>query len=302
MKNEKILLIADIHENSKRKKALDVAKNSILKAIKGQKFDRVLSLGDEFNHLPSIEERISLAEFFNQLRKQTKRIDFILGTNRHTFEKENSYNNDWINLCKDFYQHEELEFGNLVFCHTEFKGLRYINGMLSKSERKVDKKKQYYSGHLHSGEQCSFENVTYLGSIYKTSFSEINDKKRIAIITGEEIEFIPIESRGMYEIELTGKNGKIKAKGLKEIKEKEIDLKIRAVSDSQSLGELHRQINKIKAKFDIEYYIEDIKINQIKNDVPEDLNKDVLLKKFCGERKHNYTLVEKELLNLSNNK
>lgn len=146
--------------------------------------------------------------------------------------------------------------------------------------------------------QCSFDNVNYIGSIYKVSFSEINDQKRIAIIDKEKIQWIDIQSRPMYEIVLKGKSGKVKALGLKELQQNpdmEIDLKVKVITDSQTLGSIHRNIYKIKRKYNIEYYREEIKINEIKTDVPEDLDKEALLKKYCKERKVDYSLIEKEL-------
>ena len=294
----KILVIGDIHCINSRFNSLKISFNDICAKIKKQKFSRVILLGDLFDKKPTATERCLLVDFINKLRKHTKRFDFIIGNGKHTFENESIHEQDWINLCSDFYQHEELEIGNFVFTHSEFKGLTYVNGHKSSSQRKADPDKVYVSGHIHSGEKCSFNNVNYAGSIYKTSFAEISDVKRIAIIEGSKLTWIPIKSFPMYEIKLVGDSGKIKASGLKQLKEAEakcIDLKIKVETDSTTLGEIHRTINKIKNKYKTEYYIDDIKIKEIKTDIPEDLDQTALLINFCKQKKVNYKLIEKEL-------
>jgi predicted phosphodiesterase len=185
MKNEKLLIIGDTHTSGKREKAWDVACESIYKIIEGQKFDKTIILGDLFNSYPSILDRVMFSLFINKLLKVSKDILLIKGTSSHEFS-QGIYNYEDILNLTNIKAFDELEINNFVFCHSEFNGLKYITGALSKSERIADKKKTYLAGHIHQPE-CSFNNVIYLGSVYKTSFSEINDQKRIAIITGEEI-------------------------------------------------------------------------------------------------------------------
>lgn len=291
------LVIGDLHYIASRKKAIALAEESILTAIKGKRFSRIILLGDLFHKKPTALERCMLAGFLNKLRKHTKTIYFIIGNGKHTFEEENIHEQDWIDLCEDFTQHEELILGNKVFCHSEFKGLKYINGHKSESKREINQDYDYYSGHIHSP-FCSFKNVTYVGSIYKVTFAEIDDQKRIGIITNNKVEWLEIKTRPMYCIELVGVGGKIKGKGLSELKnsgDTEIDLKIKAKTDRVSLQELHRVILKLKNKYSIEYYTEDIKITELKTDVPKNLDEKVLLKKYCEIKKTPFSLVEKEL-------
>ena len=300
MKNKLIdsLVIGDLQNIASRQKAIKIAEDSILKAIKGKKFKTIIFLGDLFDKKPTAKERCLLADFINKLRKYTKRFDFIIGNGKHTFEGESIHEQDWIKLCSDFYQHEELEIGNFVFTHSEFKGLTYINGHKSDSKRKADPNKIYVSGHIHSGEECSFDNVNYVGSMYKTSFAEIADNKRVGVIEDNKLSWIPIKSFPMYEIKLIGDSGKVKVSGLKQLKDsgdEYIDLKIKVETDSTTLGEIHRTIGKIKNKYKIEYYKDDIKIKEIKTDIPEDLDQEALLKNYCKQKKIPYKLIVKEL-------
>jgi DNA repair exonuclease SbcCD nuclease subunit len=290
------LLLGDLHVIENRKNAINLACDSILKIIKGKKFDSIVLLGDLFHKKPTANERCMLAEFINKLRKYTKKIELIQGNGTHTFEGENIHEQDWTILCKDITQYEELEQDKYVFTHSEFKGLKYVNGHDSASTREADPNKQYISGHIHT-DSCSFNNVTYVGSIYKVTFAEMNDTKRICILNEDKLESYAIESQPMLEINLVGKEGKVKGniKELKLLKDKLIDLKIKVKTDTQSLGEIHRTINKIKETYKIEYYIEEISVDEVKTDIPKDLDQKDLLKNYCDQRKINYTLVSKEI-------
>ncbi len=295
--SEKVLIIGDLHHQESRMKAITTAVNSILNKIKSIKFDRVILLGDLFHTKPSSKERESLANFILKLRQHTKRLDFIIGNGKHTFENNSIHESDWITLCSDFFQHEELKLDKYVFGHYEVKGTKYINGHLSNSNKEVSKTNTYILGHVHSPE-CSFNNIHYVGSIYKVSFSEINDNKRIAILENNKITYIPIESRPMYQITLQATNNKIKSSDIKQIVDldnKDIDLKIVASSDEISINKLYEFIQKIKSKFNIEYYKEDIQLIYSKQDVPESLDRNKLLKKYCKDKEIDYTLIEKTL-------
>jgi len=129
------------------------------------------------------------------------------------------------------------------------------------------------------------------------SFSEIADEKRIALLEDNKLSFLPITSKPMHLIDLYGNNGKVSARGFKQIKDKNIDLKIRAITDSISIQELQRNIYKIKNYFNVEYYQEEIKIQEIKSDIPKSLNQLDLLKDYCTTKKINFNLVEKEIGN-----
>lgn len=295
--SDSILAIGDLHENENRLKAINEAMDSLFSKIKNRQFTKIVLLGDLFDKKPTTKERFLLAQFLKKLRNYSSQIHFIIGNGKHTFEGEYIYEQDWIELCPDFFQHEELTLGKYVFTHSEFAGLRYTNGKLSDSSRQIDKDKIYISGHIHSP-HCSFDNVNYVGSLYKTTFSEIEDKKRVCIIHNEKIEWVDIASRHMYEILLIGKEGKVKASGLKALQDsghKEIDLKIRVETDSSSLAATHRIINKIKENYSIEYYQQDIKVNEVKVDVPDSLDQTALLRKYCETKNVDYTLVEQEL-------
>jgi metallophosphoesterase superfamily enzyme len=295
--SDSILAIGDLHENETRLKAIKEGVDSLFLKIKDKTFSKIVLLGDLFDKKPTTKERFLLAQFLKRLRNHSKQIHFIIGNGKHTFEGEYIYEQDWIELCSDFFQHEELNLGKYVFTHSEFSGLRYANGKLSDSSRAIDKNKVYVSGHIHQP-HCSFGNVNYVGSLYKTTFSEIDDKKRVCIIKDNKIEWIEIASRHMYEILLIGKESKVKASGLKTLQDsghKEIDLKIRVETDSSSLASIHRAINKIKQEYSIEYYQQEIKVNEVKVDVPDSLDQTALLKKYCETKKVPYALVELEL-------
>lgn len=294
---DSILAIGDLHYNENRIESIEEATNSLFNNIKGKTFSKIVLLGDLFDKKPTTKERILLAQFLIKLRHHSNQIHFIIGNGKHTFEDECIYEQDWIELCGDFFQHSELVLGKYVFTHSEFSGLRYINGKESESTRTVETDKIYISGHIHSP-SCSFKNVNYVGSLYKTSFDQIEDKKRVCIIKNGNIKWIELMSKPMYQILLIGKEGKVKASGFKSLQEsgdKDIDLKIRVETDSSSLASIHRIINKIKQDFKIEYYQQEIRINEIKVDVPDSLNQESLLKKYCNSKNVPYDLVLKEL-------
>lgn len=292
----KYLVIGDPHCDEKRYKAWDIAIHSICRQIIDEQFDNIIITGDLFNKTPTIKERVMFAKFLNMLQLHTEDITLIKGTDSHEFSK-GFYNYEDILLLTNITAVEELQIDKFIFGHYEVKGTKYVNGYLSQSTKKVNPNLTYILGHIHSS-QCSFNNVHYVGSMYKTSFSEINDVKRIAIIDSGNIRWINIHSRPMYEITLTGDSGKVTATGLKNLKEaptKEIDLKIKVITDSQTLSAIHRAIYKLKRKFNVEYYADDIKITEVKTDVPTDLNQEELLKKFCKLKKIDYSLVEREV-------
>lgn len=293
---EKILIIGDPHCNQNRKQAWEAATESIFSVIGKTSFDKCVITGDNFDKTPTIEERVMFAKFLKRLAETCHQIILIQGTDSHEFTK-GFYNFEDITLLTNIQACEELTLGSYVFGHYEVKGTRYINGHLSESQREVNPKLIYLLGHIHQP-TCSFKNVNYVGSIYKVTFAEIADQKRIAIIDKGKVQWIDIQSRPMYEIELAGTAGKVKASGLKNLREsgnKEIDLKIKADTDSLSLGSIHRAIYKIRKEYNVEYYQEDIRIKEVKTDIPEDLNQEALLKKFCKQKKVEFSLVEKEL-------
>jgi len=242
-KTDNILVIGDLHYTSTRTSAIHEAEQSILSICKGKTFSKIILLGDLFDKKPTTEERILLATLLKTLRNYSAQLHFILGNGIHTFDTGSGaiYEGDWMLLCSDFFQHTQLELGDFIFAHAEFKGTKYINGFDSKSTLEINPDKTYLSGHIHEP-ALSFNNINYVGSIYKTDFSEIYDKKRIAIIENGKIIWFPINSRPMHQIKLVGKGGGVKVD--KETKEflqntpekSEMDLKIVVDTDSQSLG------------------------------------------------------------------
>lgn len=295
-----VLVIGDLHQDERRERAIETAIASIFKQIKGRQFSKIILLGDLFDKKPTTKERVLLAQFLKRLRDHSKQIHFIIGNGKHTFEKGFIYEQDWMELCQDFYQHEELKLAQFVFGHYEVKGTKYINGAVSQSEKEVDSKKTYLLGHIHQP-GCSFKNVNYVGSIYKTDFSESKDEKRIAIIENDQISWLPIESRPMYELQFKGENGTVQvAKPVKDFLQQtpaqtELDLKVVVETDSATLGNVHRHIARIKEKFNIEYYVQNIQMKDFKVSVPKNLDKDVLLKNYCQEKNVSADLVFKEL-------
>jgi DNA repair exonuclease SbcCD nuclease subunit len=287
------LIIGDLHCNQKRPQAWQTAADSIFSIIKGIKFQRCILTGDLFNKTPTITERVMVAKLLKSLAKQCSQIILIKGTDTHEFS-QGVYNFEDITLLTDIQAVEEFKLGDFIFGHYEVKGTKYVNGHLSGSTKTVDKSLKYYLGHIHSP-QCSFDNITYVGSIYKVTFSEIEDTKRICILQAGVAEFYEIKSYPMKVLRLTGSAGKVKIRGLKQITDKNLDLKIVAETDTVSLPEIHRAIFQIKEKLNIEYYQEDIKIKEVQSDVPEDLDREELLKKFCKIKQIDFKLVESEL-------
>ncbi len=292
----KILVLPDLHYTQTRKMAISVAEESLFAKIKGKKFEYVIALGDIFNKFPSMEERVMFAEFIQKIKKHTKKIILIKGTNTHAFSNGIYHLEDIIKLT-NIKAHDIFEINEYVFGHFEVKGAVYSNGYKSESQRQVDKTKKYMLGHIHLPQDV--DSVTYLGSFYKTSFAERAEQKRFAIIEITDKHavtlFEELKSRPMYQLEITGKEGKVTIKNLKQIKEKEIDLKLVGKTDSRTKLEVDRAINLLKTKLNIEYYQEDIDIEEVEVNMPKNLNHEELLKEYCKEKKINYALVEKEI-------
>lgn len=300
----RILVIGDPHYNSKRKGSIKVAELSILETLESDfkekevGFDVCIITGDIYDETPTVEERVMFATFLKTLQKRIGNIILIKGTDTHEFTK-GFYNMEDVVMLSNIQAYEELEIANFVFGHYEVKGTKYVNGFESKSERIVDASKTYMLGHIHSP-LCSFGNVNYVGSMYKTDFAERSDDKRIAIIDKGKVNWYPIASRPMYQITLIGKEGGVKAdKATSEFLKNtpagtEMDLKIVVDTDSASLGAVDRQISKIKEKFIIEYYVQEKNIKEIKVDIPKELNKDCLFETYVKAKNVPLELALKE--------
>lgn len=292
-----LLIIGDLHLTEKRERAINIAINSIYTYIpKDSKFDYAILLGDIFNKYPNEKERIMFANFLKELYNYTTTIITIKGTNSHDFS-QGIYNlEDLLILNNNLQAETRFKLNNFLFVHEPIKGAKYDNGIEEKEGLNISIiKEKIIAGHYH--QQQEKNNLIICGSIYKTTFAQKDDTKRILILnSNNEIQTISIQSRPMYEITLIGKKGKIICKELKELKRLpqniEIDLKINAITDTETLPYIHNAIQKIKDKFNIEYYQEDIEIERLKINVPKNLNDEQLLKEYSKE---NYDLAIKEL-------
>lgn len=295
-----ILVIGDTHFHYKRKKAIGASIDSIKKVIsnymttsEAPEFDNIIFLGDIYDRNPTIEDRLIFAEFFKYIRNWSTSFSFILGTNTHEYTKGIYHLED---TCKLFniLKHKTYTSGNFMFVHEDIKGAKYPNGFLTEKGRSFNLKstQKVIAGHYHSGYDA--DPLYYLGSVYKKTFSEIKDTKRILIIEDDKLNFIPIESRPMYEINMLAKQGKITCENIKNIKEKECDLKVNVYTDKETLPDIHRTILKLKNKLNIEYYQENIQVDSQQVEWPRELNETVLLKKYCKEKNINHELILKE--------
>ncbi len=290
-----ILVIGDLHINQNRKKAIKLAFNEILSKIKNKKFSYTILLGDIFDKTPTIEERNIFAKFLSYLLKKSKKIILIKGTDSHEYTKGIYNLSDLCILNNKIEAKESFEIDNYVFLHTDIYGLKYSNGFICEEGlKKFDKEKTYIVGHFHTPQQK--DNIIVVGSIYKTSFAEKDDEKMFLIVKDTTIDSISIKSRNMIELHVEGKNQKLKYdESLLNLSTNEVDLKIVAKVDKISLPPLHKFINRIKNKFNIEYYQEDITIEEIKTDVPKSLNSNELAKKYCKDKNIDYNLVKASL-------
>lgn len=275
------LVIGDLHINQTRRSAICVAMDSIFASISGMEFKIIVILGDIFDKTPTVEERVIFSEFIALLMPHTDRIVLIKGTDSHEYTK-GVYNLEDLLKITNLEAVEEFEIGNFVFGHYEMSGTKYANGYTSDSKRVIDPNKTYLLGHIHQP-KCSFDNVNYVGSIYKTDFSEIADEKRIAIIKEGGLVWLPLKSQGMVELCLVG-NDKVTVVKKQGKGGETIDLKLKASTTRQCLPEIHRIIEKVKAENNIEYYQQEITLLDVKVEIPKNLNRDELMKKYCEEK------------------
>ena len=289
------IVVPDLHYTEARAKAIKTSEDSFFKSCP-KKADTIVLLGDIYNKYPTNIERVMFANFLDRLKKISDNIILIKGTASHDYSKD-IYNLEDITILTGMKAYDEVELGGYVFGHYEVKGVKYSNGFMGKSAREADPNKEYILGHIHLPQE--YKNVIYCGSFYKTSFSERDEQKRYIIVEGGLYKSINMDTRPMYQVELTGKEGKVRCKDIELLKTldkgAEIDLKIVATTDTQTIGDIHRGIAKITGKFNIEYYKEDIEICSAKVDLPKDLDQEQLLKEFCKAKKTEPELVEKEL-------
>jgi predicted phosphodiesterase len=297
----KLLVIGDLHISDKRVKAISTAMSSIYsvvdKSYKDTKFTHIVLLGDIFNKYPTITERISFVSSLNSLSRYSNSIVCIKGTESHECSKNKLNYQDILDIAKGSLKitsHKRFIFDNYMFVHESIKGAKFDNGIVEKEGLDLSTiKETVIAGHYHT----PYDN--FVGSIYKTTFSQKDDTKRIGIISNGKIKYTSIDSRPMYEIDLIGKLGKVVCPQLKELKaipkDTELDLKIKATTDIKTLPSIHSNIKKIQSKFNVEYFQEDIEINRKKVDVPKNLNDLQLLEVYCKNTKTDFNLVKGEL-------
>lgn len=290
----RILVIGDLHIQLKRIKAINTALNSIFNIIKNQKYDNCIFLGDITHKSPSIEERLVFCQLINSIKKYVKQFIIIKGTESHDFTK-GIYNFEDLPLISNIKIKQKFKLNNYYFLHENIKGLKYSNGFTCEEglNLKINSKERAVCGHFHSFQQI--KNIITLGSIYKVSFSEIKDNKKIAIINNNNIEFINLDNRPMYMLYFNGEGNKLTIKGLDKIKHKEIDLKVTGITDIITLPKINKLIAKLQSKLNIEYYQEEIEIKESKIKIPKELNQLQLLEKYCKERKVDFEIVKKEI-------
>ena len=247
----KKLILGDFHVAEKRTKAINLAFNEIKSHIKPKdKFDYALLTGDIWNKYPTMLERLMFAKFLSYLFTVTDKVIVIEGTDTHDYSKSIFNLEDLtILLNKKLISKKRFKDNKFLFVHEPIKGAKYDNGVKEKAGLDTSKLKEtVISGHYHSGYEEN--NLVIVGSIYRTNFSQKDDKKRIIIIEDNKIKYLSIKSRPMYEIHLEGNKGKVICPELKLIKElpkdSEIDLKIIASTDTQTLPSIHSNIAKIK--------------------------------------------------------
>lgn len=296
------LVIGDLHINSKRGKAIALAFDGIRTALKdGDTFDTIVITGDVWDKYPNMDERLTFAKFLTFLCKHTDKVVIIKGTDTHDYS-QGIYNlDDLITILPERVSaEEELKLGKYLFVHAPIIGAKYDNGIEEKEGLDLSTiPGKVIAGHYHTPSQD--KQLICVGSIYKTNFSQKDNQKRIVILKGNKIDYLPIQSRPMYEITIIGSCGKMECKELAELKKLpynyELDLKIKVTTDSQTLPSIHLAIAKIKHKFNIEYYQEDIDINRVQVELPKDLNETNLLKTYCGKHSIEYGIIEGELNN-----
>ena len=292
------LVIGDLHIKESRLEDIKVGIECIkAHVLKGKHYNQIILLGDLTDKTPTIKERVYVTQFLSFLKENTDELVVIQGTAGHDYDKSGMYNLEDIRMLMGFKATPEYKVGKLVFLHEELKGAVYANGMRVKSDREVDNSLIYVAGHIHKPQD--FDNIHYVGSIFKVSFAEADDTKRILEIDDDNnFDYIDIDSVPMHQIDLVGKAGVVKASNtIKDIPtDTAINLKIVVSSDSTSLLQLDSYIRKIRNKFNITHYqqtkcVTDVSVKD--SDVDIDINK--AIKDFCKLRKFNYKLVTEEL-------
>lgn len=284
--DERILVIGDLHIADKRAGAFLVAKNSILSKLSGI-YQEIILLGDIFDKTPTTVERIAFAIFLKELKQFSQNIILIKGTKSHDYAQGEYHLEDLVTLgqIKAYLTHTHRNF---IFGHFEVAGAEYSNGFKAQEDNEIDPEKTYILGHIHKPQD--YKNIHFVGSVYRTDFSEEKENKRILEIINGELNFIPIASQDMqtYDIKSIA-GGRI---GVHSIP---MDVRLVDTVSSAALPEINAAINSLKNSTEIEYYQEDIRIIEAEVELPKNLNEAELLKGYCESKGIDYVLIKEEL-------
>jgi hypothetical protein len=300
-----ICVIGDLHITEKRLLAVTTSLTSILKSIKeytknNGTFTEIVLLGDITHTSPSAKERVIFQKFLIILTKYTRKITIIKGTDGHDFD-DSTYNfADTELLVEAFSKDVDISFkdeyrlGSYIFGHYEVSGCVYSNGMLGSNKYTIDKDYKYILGHIHKPQE--FENIIYVGSIYKVSFAEKTEDKRFLIINNNQYEFIPIETTPMHELDINIEDNKIKLTAYPTNINKTLagEFKLNFTTDKNGLLSIDNFVKQFKEAYKV------ISIKQsthlLGTEVPIDksTSEDDLLKKYCTQKKLDYTLIKEE--------
>lgn len=193
MKN--ILFFSDLHLTQCSLKECALILEEIGSIAKQYDCNRLFNLGDTFDSLhPTSAELDLFATFIKRLNKQM----IIIAAQSH--ESETSIDNivnhygilsDNIEVVKEYINDNDLYLGH--FGITECPN----NYGTTISQKDLEYYRMVFLGHIHSFYQV--KNITGLGSVRYVSFSEVNDKKVVAVITdykglNEKLEFVELKS------------------------------------------------------------------------------------------------------------
>ena len=137
MKNKLLdsLVIGDLHNIASRQKAIKIAEDSILKAIKGKKFKTIIFLGDLFDKKPTAKERCLLADFINPSREYVKHFPTLLKQHfkivmwdvlSRDYDKKMSPDDCYNNVV------ENIQSGSIVVFHDSLKAEDNLKGSLER--------------------------------------------------------------------------------------------------------------------------------------------------------------------------
>jgi hypothetical protein len=300
-----ICVIGDLHITGKRLIAVTTSINSILKSIKAYTkdngiFNDIVLLGDITHTAPSAKERVIFQKFLITLAKFTRNITIIKGTDGHDFD-DTVYNFADTELLVDAFSKdvkisfkEEHKIDSYIFGHYEVSGCVYSNGMLGSNKHTIDKNFTYILGHIHKPQE--FENVVYLGSIYKVSFAEACEDKRFLIINNNQYEFIPIETTPMHELDINIEDSKLKIKVSPLNINKEVggEFKFNFTADKNGLLIIDKFIKQFKGAYKVISIKQSIGVIGVEVTVDKSTSEDDLLKKYCTQKKLNYGLIKEE--------